>query len=330
MKRAKILLLIKNLNGYDNELIEALKEKYEVEVFRKASKIGKEFGVKERIIRSLVKDFKVRIFNRYLTIKEKEIYIKHIENLSENYDYIFDFGGRTEKTCIELLKEKYKRAKYKLYIWDDLKYSNNPKKISRYFDDVYIFNKEEAEENNFKYRANFFSKKFGYGNENKEIDIFYRGSYRGEKERVKVLEAVDKSMDKKMKDIKVFVKKSFFRDLYFKIFGKKYITQKYETIDSLADSFKRSKIVIDIAFKNQKGIGLRPIEAIGSNSKLITTNENIKKYEFYNENNIFVLKRDLSNAKELEDFFKKEYIEISEEIKKTYSIDGFIEDIFKN
>ena len=52
-----------------------------------------------------------------------------------------------------------------------------------------------------------------------------------------------------------------------------------------------SKVILDIHNPFQKGLTQRPFDALGNGKGLITTNANIKKEYFYDENVIHVLNR---------------------------------------
>lgn len=329
LRGKKILLLTVPMKGYEKELIIALEKfGFEVDCFFKGTKIGKkELNRKERVMRSLEKDFKISFFNKKLKNKRIEIYKKYLKELNEDYDYIFEFGGQTRRECLDAFKEKYKNSKFLMYVWDDLKYTPNAVKILNFFDETYVFNKEEAKKYDLKYRPNFYSDKFIYNNEKKNIDVYYRGAYR-ENKRLVILKAIDKVLYDLKKDVLLFAGEKQIKKIK-KIDFEKYFTLSYEKVNVISEKYKRSKILIDIAYKDQLGLGLRPLEAMAANCKLITTNENIKKYEFYNKNNIFVLNKKLNNLDELKEFIKKDYMELSEETKEFYSIDGFIKSIFE-
>ncbi|MCV4677987.1 hypothetical protein OFC08_34485, partial [Escherichia coli] len=48
----------------------------------------------------------------------------------------------------------------------------------------------------------------------------------------------------------------------------------------VVEMMKCSEIIIDIHHPRQRGLTMRTIECIGLNKKIITTNEDIKKYDF--------------------------------------------------
>ena len=52
--------------------------------------------------------------------------------------------------------------------------------------------------------------------------------------------------------------------------------------------YSNSRCVLDSAQEGQMGLTIRVLEALGAKKKLITTNEDIVNYDFYNEENIYV------------------------------------------
>ena len=92
---------------------------------------------------------------------------------------------------------------------------------------------------------------------------------------------------------------------------------------------KNSKVVLDINFSEQLGLTLRSIEAIGSETKIITTNKSIINYDFYNKENVVYIESTEDIPLIPKEFFIKEYKKLPENIKERYRVKGFIEDVFK-
>ena len=86
-----------------------------------------------------------------------------------------------------------------------------------------------------------------------------------------------------------------------------------------------TKILIEVVINNQTGLTLRALEALFYNKKLITTNEYIKKYNFYNSNNIFIWGVD-SN---LSEWIKLPHMQVSDSIKNEYTFESFVKKICK-
>ena len=101
-----------------------------------------------------------------------------------------------------------------------------------------------------------------------------------------------------------------------------YISKKSSEI---RDILLSSNVVVDIQHPRQTGLTMRTIEMLGLGKKLITTNADIRNYDFYNPRNILVIDRD--NPVIDEDFIRTPYEEIDEDIRKRYSLEGFVREI---
>ena len=97
--------------------------------------------------------------------------------------------------------------------------------------------------------------------------------------------------------------------------------------NEIFDIIKKSRIILDIQHPKQTGLTMRTIEMIGAKKKLITTNTSIKGYDFYYQNNILVIDR--NNPIIPIDFFHSDYTPINDKLYYKYSLDGWLEDIFK-
>ena len=60
--------------------------------------------------------------------------------------------------------------------------------------------------------------------------------------------------------------------------------------------------------------------------KYITTNPEVKKYDFYNPQNIAVI--DLNNPVLPDNFISSPFIPVPENILKKYSVEGLVDDLF--
>ena len=67
---------------------------------------------------------------------------------------------------------------------------------------------------------------------------------------------------------------------------------------------------------------------IGAGKKIITTNQEIEKFPFYNANNIFVINRENIQLEKM--FFQTPYKEIDRETYDKFSLEGFLYNIFVN
>jgi len=85
-------------------------------------------------------------------------------------------------------------------------------------------------------------------------------------------------------------------------------------------------VVLDVQKKGQSGLTFRPFEALGLNKKLITTNPNIKEYDFYNPSNISII--DISQPILDTSIFSHRYQSVPEDIRSKYHLRNWTKKVF--
>ena len=87
---------------------------------------------------------------------------------------------------------------------------------------------------------------------------------------------------------------------------------------------RESACLLEILQKGQSGITLRTLEAMFWHKKLITTNEEIRNFDFYNPCNIFIYTQE-TKAEDLKDFIQTPFVPIQKSITDDYEINKWIE-----
>jgi hypothetical protein len=118
----------------------------------------------------------------------------------------------------------------------------------------------------------------------------------------------------------------FFFDKSFKNFKYRDLSFRSLSLSSILELYKESDVILDINHPGQIGLTMRTFESIGSGKKIITTNREIKKYTFYNPNNIYVIDRNDIDINI--DFFKSDYIDLDDKILDKMSLEGWLKSIF--
>lgn len=182
------------------------------------------------------------------------------------------------------------------------------------FDEVFSFEKEDCKKYNLKFKTNFIYNYEENVNFEKKSDfeVFNISSYGKRSDLI----------------IKIAEKLSLLEIPYkFFIFDKKKKISNNSLINSIQETIplsvvnkyiEKSNVLLDIHRENQNGLSFRVFESMGLHKKLITTNSDIKNYDFYNENNILLI--DSKNPVIPKDFFNKPYIEIPEKIINQYKV----------
>lgn len=250
-----------------------------------------------------------------------------IQELTHNYDLILVLVGRyLSSNFLSELKEKNQDSKFVLYLWDDVHRVGNFEALKQFYNEIYSFDLTDCEKYNFKFLPLFYTDDFKYNNEQKKIDLY--GAYQNHSDRMRIIKKLAKVYSEK--NTYFFIKigrKQIIQEIINEVFLRKTIKGIHYSTKNLplkenAENMKTSFAVLDIQHPTQKGLTMRTIEALASRTKLITTNPEIKKYDFYNENNICIIDRE--SAQIPANFFIMPYSEdVPKKIEK-YSLKNWI------
>ena len=86
---------------------------------------------------------------------------------------------------------------------------------------------------------------------------------------------------------------------------------------------KNTEVLCEIVQQNQTGLTVRAVEALFLNKKLITNNIEIKKYDFYNPNNVLILNPSTSTF-EIEQFLRSPIVNIDCSVKSKYDVNTLV------
>ncbi|WP_323594717.1 hypothetical protein [Aliarcobacter butzleri] len=290
-------------------------------------------------------DFFTKVFIRlnlksFISKKIDDYYKNIIQEIKdESIDYLFLVDVETvplkfiEKTI--LMNPKLKVL---TYFWDSVKNRKKALEYLAYSNKFFSFDLKDAEADiRIEFLPLFYIDDYkNIANIENELvyDISFIGTVHSDRYKIiKKIEEQAKELD--LKTYFYFYSPSkilfFFQKLFKKDF--KYIKWKDVSFKSLNKSdviniIEKSKCIIDIQHPKQTGLTMRTIEMFGCKKKLLTTNIEIMKYDFYNTDNILLLDR--NNPKINVDFFGKEYKNLTYDIYKKYSINQWLKTIFKD
>ncbi len=275
-------------------------------------------------------------FKKLITRKIDSYYFSIINsNTLLNADYLFIVAP--EAICEHHLKEiKRVNPKIKIfsYYWDSIENKKSTNFLLDQSDKVFSFEKLDCEKfTQVRFLPLFYIQAYEEIRDSSE-DSVYDVSFIGtaHSDRYLIVKSIVRTLNTKKvflffyspSRLLFFIKKIIdkdsqvipFRDIYFKSIAK---------IEILG-IIKKSNCVIDIHHPNQTGLTMRSIEMLGSHKKLITTNENIRNYDFYKCNNIFIIDR--KNPVIDSNFLGLKYEPVSKEIYEKYSLRSWLIKIF--
>lgn len=258
-------------------------------------------------------------------------------NLSE-YDYVF--GIRLDlfnKQILEYLKKKCKKAYFILYFWDSVSNMRNPCKIAEYFDKVYTFDPFDYKQNKDKgwlFRPLFYTNEYAELQDvsEKDIDILMVASLSPSRANVYLL-LKNYARRHGLKLVAYFYIKPYvyfvnmFKNSGYRKIDKAVIHSHGISTAEICKLLSRTKCVFDCASPTQTGLTMRTIECLGARKKIITTNDTVRNYDFYNNKNIKLFsEKDMDSV--LDFVNGGAYQKLSDDIYFKYSIKGWIEEIF--
>jgi hypothetical protein len=320
IKDKRILIISPKFFGYENRIIKRLNE------------LGAEaIWIDDRIDNSVLSKLIMRYFPLLYKNKVNAYYKRMIKS---EFDIILAISPESlSRKFFFRLKKKTKASKAILYLWDSISNKKRAKPIINCFDKCLTFDPDDAKKYNFIFRPLFFSN--GVSSETKKenkYDIIFIGT--GHSDRVQIIELLRQQCNalELSSFFYLFLHNKwifYFYKLikrYLKNIGKKYFYYKPMSYEEYTEITDRANVIVDLEHPKQRGLTMRTFEVLGKEKKLLTTNNTIKEYDFYNETNICVLDRKISVIDK--NFFKTKYKKISKQLYYKYSIDGWLEDIF--
>jgi len=320
----RVLLIMPVFFEYEKDILSKLKDKgYEVDWIRTRPFDGV-FGL-----------FLLRVFPKIMLLLSSVHFKIHYRNFKHSkYNVILAVNPITlrDKDMHIIASDNINSVKI-LYLWDSVNNRENVKKIFLFFDKVFSFDPKDSKKYSLIHRPLFFSNLDNASPKVQPYDVSFIGTMHSD--RTPVLSKLISHLPSYILGYwYVYARSRLFIFLSrFFIDGVNTLPASYLKTSALKRSevlriVRLSKIVIDIEHPEQSGLTMRCIEALGARRKLITTNNDIKNYDFYDENNVCVIDR--RNLIIPKDFFQSKYREISDDLYYKYSLDGWLDELLIN
>lgn len=278
----------------------------------------------------------IRLRRNFYKRKIQSYYNNIFQEIKNNhYDYLFVIKGEViPGSFLEKFCKLNSNTETIYYTYDSFENNKNSQGILKYFKYKFTFDSKDATDYGLNFQPLFYfdSLKNLKTPTNHIYNLLFIGTAHSDRYIIaNKVEDYFKSRELEtytffyIPSRLVYFFKIFF-DPTFKSFEYKKLSFKSLSENDVLSLYGASKIILDINHPFQKGLTMRTIEAIGAKKKLITTNSEVKKYTFYNENNICVIDRD--NIVISEQFLTKPYENISKIMYDDFSLESWLKRIF--
>ncbi|MGG5208552.1 hypothetical protein ACQWU4_06355 [Chryseobacterium sp. MIQD13] len=327
-----------NLKGKSILLISVKFFNYEVLIKHELEEMGASVALfDERPSNSFFSKAIIRIKKEMYSVKINQYFNEIIEKIKDKkYDYFLLIKGEaTPKFFLDFLKENNPGIKFIFYTYDSFKNNSNGLDILNYFEAKFTFDSQDAVQYQMSFRPLFFAQDYGnlYG-KNKEFqnDLAFIGT--AHSDRYSISEKAKswcnghqlKMFTFYYSPSKLLFKYKKATDRNFKNFDYNKISFNSLSHHEIVDVYKNTKVILDINHPGQDGLTMRTFETLGAGRKLITTNPKIKKYPFYDSQNVYIIEREA--IKFDENFFRSDFKEMNSEIRESMSLKGWVNEVF--
>ena len=98
-------------------------------------------------------------------------------------------------------------------------------------------------------------------------------------------------------------------------------------LEAIENRMFQSKAFLDLIRTEQNGLSFRIFEAMAYQRKIITSNASVRRYPFYNPNNILVLNE--STITEIKVFMERPFEPLTEEMYHHYTVSNWVDTVFE-
>lgn len=250
----------------------------------------------------------------------------------EHFDYLLVCRGEAfTPHVLSMFRKAFPGIKIIFFIWDVLA-SHDVSDNIPYCDKAFSFDPEDcANHNGLTFRPLFFVEDYRNVKTNvMKNDVAFIGTLHSK--RYQTILKLEEWFEKQGK--------VFYEYLYIPsrlIYAMEWI-RKYPyiglkkvhftpiSLNSTINVLESTAAILDLNYTNQKSLSPRAYEAMISRRKYITTNPEVKKYDFFNPCNIAVI--DMNNPDLDPAFWETPFEPIDEHVMYRYSAAGLVDDLF--
>lgn len=236
----------------------------------------------------------------------KEIWFSNWTNILWEYDIVVLGETGNSYNVAKYIKSIYPSMRIIVWFRNSVSHTINPQHFNKAICEVWSFDLDDCRKYGLQYNPQFYYKSSDIGNNKAlDFDVFFIGRDKGRLQLILDIEKILKEQGLQTK---------------FCIVG---YNCSYMSYPEILEHISRSRAILDIQGSWQKGITLRPLEALFYKKKLITNSKEVENSDFYNSENIKVV-GNLDDLKGITGFLDSQYAEIESEIVDKYEYHSWL------
>jgi hypothetical protein len=258
------------------------------------------------------------------------------KTVQEEFDVVFLLNPEALPLAfLELCKLRWPRAYYVMYMWDSIKNRKHTLEFLPYCDRVFTFERSDAEAYGFKFKPLFYLDAYRGVRDNPvddKYDLCFMGTAHSDRYGI-AREVRAWCEDRGLRCFFYFYIQGLSLYWFNKLNSKGVMPSMTEVSFekmSFADIVRvvgSSRAVLDIQHPRQTGLTMRTLETLGAGRKLVTTNAEVRVYDFYNERQVRVIDRLQPSAGLDVEFFSNDRCYVPLEKIEFYSIGCWLQSI---
>src|SRR5690606_19253716 len=256
----------------------------------------------DKVLLRLANYFKVGFLYKFM-------YDKWIEHLTDAK--VFLVFATKNIHHLEYIRKHNPSARIILWYWNPVEACYDISKIDKTLCEKWSFDPQDCKNFGIQFNTTFYFNEIKAVAPKCEYDLFFLG--------------LDKGRELKLKMIEEDFSRRGVRP-YFYIVKPKDKDARSVTYVEYLSYLAKSKAVFDFVQEGQMGLTVRVMESLFLDKKLVTTNKDIRRYDFYRPDNIFILGED--NPEALLEFINSPYLEVDKEIVAKYDVANWIARFF--
>jgi hypothetical protein len=334
--------MMENLSLKDKQVLLILPRffGYEVAVKDKFIEMGAEvLFFDDRPSNGFISKSFIRIDKRLLKSQISRYY-SHIESQLSNkkVDIIILLNPEALPTeFLERCRQQWPDSHIVLYMWDSIKNRKHTLDFLPFCNRAFTFDQNDAALPNFWFKPLFCLDVYTEIRQRQDLmnyDLCFVGTLHSDRYAIAKM-IKDWCDEKELRTYFFFFMQSQVLYYFYKYLQRRITAPRSEVSFSklnptdVVDILASSNVVLDIQHPKQSGLTMRTIETIGAGKKLITTNDQIYNYDFYDPSCVQIIDRDNPLENLDVNFFTEASNQIPERAIQSYEIGYWLHDLLQ-